>query len=111
MTKPISIHQGDSFAIPVVLTQDGLALSADLVREIQLTVGGILNRSLTDGTLLTTEKPGHYAFVPTQTETLAMTPGTYDVAVRVRYRDATGWVNVEPIGRLTILEAPFREEI
>ena len=111
MTKPIKLHQGDSYGIPVLLIQDGAPLTPELVQEIQLTVGNQLHRSLSAGDLLTTATPGYYCFVPTQAETLAMKPGTYDVAVRVKYRDAVPWVNVEPIGRVTILEGAFHTEI
>ena len=111
MTRATKLHQGDSYAIPLVLTQDGIPLTADLVQEIQLTVGGILHRSLGAGDLLLTDRPGRYCFIPTQAETLSMAPGTYDVAVRVKYRDSIPWVDVESVGRITILPGIFREEI
>lgn len=111
MSRNIKMHQGDSYAIPIELTQDGVHLTPDMVEDIEISVGSEFFRSLSAGDLLQMEDSDYYYIIPTQEETLAMKPGQYDVGVRVKYRDTPPWVNVEPIGRITILPSSFKEVI
>ena len=111
MSKNIKMHQGDSYAIPIELTIDGVPLTPDMVEDLEICVGSEVIRSLSAGDLLLMEDDGCYCIIPTQKETLAMRPGQYDVAVRAKYKDTPPWVDVEPIGRITILPSGFKEVI
>lgn len=108
MTRNIKVHQGDSYAIPIQLNQDRGPLTPDMVEDIEICVGAAFTRSLKAGNLLQMDGSDFYYIIPTQEETLAMKPGTYDVGVRVKYKDVVAQVNIEPVGRITILPSIFK---
>lgn len=111
MSNSILMHQGDSYAIPVFLMQDGVALTADMIDNLEICVGGSIHRKYSDGDIFLGEEAGAYYFVPTQEETIGMKPGNYSVGIRVKYKGLPPSVNIEPIGVITILPSSFHEVI
>ena len=108
MNNNITIQQGESFAVPVNLTQDGIALTVDMLDDLEISVGAEWHRKLSNGGIYLGEESGSYFFIPTQEETLSMKPGQYVVGVRVKYFGSPPSVNIEPIGIITILPSNFR---
>ena len=111
MENNVFLQQGESFAVPVQLSQDGIALTVDMLEELEIRVGVDITRRLSNGDIYLGEDAGTYYFIPTQEETLAMKPGRYLVGVRVKYPGIPPSVNIEPIGIITILPSNFREVI
>lgn len=107
MAKHIKIHQGDSYAIPITLIQEGVPLEAGLLSELEIFVGSAITRRLSDGGVMQQDGDTDYYIKLTKAETRAMRPGHYDVAVRATYRGNEENSVLVHIGRITILPEHF----
>lgn len=107
----IIMHRGDSYPIAVELMQDGVPLTAEMLEDLEFCVGKSFTKKMSRGEIFQTEGDHYFYFKPSQTDTLALRPGQYEVNVRVKYKDAPPCVDVEPVGRITILPSGFREVI
>lgn len=82
----MTIMRGDAYAVPVELTQDGYALTPDMVNDVEITVGDVLTRNYSAGDVVYDEELQQWFFRLTQAETLAMEADeSYQVIARVKY--------------------------
>lgn len=84
--------QGDSYNIPFTLTMNGTTeIAPDMIADLELCVGddnGVAIRKTYDsGTVFFDDVERKWFFRPSQEETLAMEPGSYDVIVRMKFSD------------------------
>ena len=49
------ILQGDSYPIPVEITQDGASITPEVIEEIEITIGNTVRKTYTGGGVFFTE--------------------------------------------------------
>ena len=107
MAKHIEMHQGDAYAIPITLTQNREPLAAELLAELEISVGSNIVRYLSDGGVMQQDGDTDYYIKLSRNDTRKMRPGQYDVAARATYRGVEENSLVIHIGRITILPAHY----
>jgi hypothetical protein len=108
----IKMMRGDSYIVFVNLTQQGYPLTADMVTDVEICVGENLRKTYSGGEVGYDTLRSMWYFRPSQSETLALDEGTYEVIVRVKYspvQDAD--VKGIPVGRITMLDTHSQEVI
>ncbi len=78
----MKIMQGDSYPIPVDITQDGIPVTSDMVDEVEVTIGTSIRKTLSDGGIYFEE--GAWYFLLSQQESFGLS-GTQNVIVRLKY--------------------------
>lgn len=96
----MKIMQGDSYPIPVEITQDGVIVTPEMVAEVEITVGKTVRKTYTSGGVFFTENMWY--FLLTQEETFSLSGG-YGVVVRLKYPQVNNVVG-KTAGVLTIQE-------
>lgn len=107
----ITIMQGDSYPIFIKLTQNGSALTSDLVDDLELYVGESLRMSYEDGTVKYDESSKRWYIWPTQEQTFALEEGTHKVEVRPKFKNPST-TNVKGFtldGKIKVKAATSRE--
>lgn len=107
----ITITQGDSYLIPIALTQDGHALTPDMIDDLEIMIGKSITRRMSDGGIAFDPDTGYWYITPTQSETLVTCPGYHGVCVRVKYKNQPPSTKVDLIDRVFIKGGPFKEVI
>lgn len=108
MVKHIEIHQGDSCYIPIKLVQNRVPLDSDMLSELEVYVGSVITRRLSDGGVMQNKGETDYYIKLSQTDTMSMRLGQYDVAARAIYRGDEQNSLLVHIGRISVLPAhPF----
>ena len=78
----MKIMQGDSYPIPIDIMQDGVAITPEMVDEVEITVGKEIRKTLSQGGV--TFEDGSWYFLLSQQETFSLS-GTQPVIVRLKY--------------------------
>lgn len=86
----MKMTQGDALPIPVILKQDGLILTPEMIQDVEISIGPEICKTYSGGGVLYQDEVW-YIYV-SQEETLRHT-GLYRLEVRVRYYDQP-WVTV-----------------
>lgn len=97
----IKMMQGDSYVVPIDLTLNGQKLTPDIADDVEICIGEVMRMTFSGGTVgydLATER---WYIRPTQAETIALEPDTYNAVARIKIGDDVKGIN---IGRLTITE-------
>lgn len=81
----VEIKQGDSYAIFMNLTQDGLTLMPSMVDDIEIYIGENLRLAIKENSVFFDEDSKVWYIWPTQEQTFALEPGTHMVDIRVKY--------------------------
>ena len=110
----VKIMQGDSYAVFVQLrlleTQE--PVTPGMVSDVEITVGESFRKTHAAGEVFYHAEIGQWYFVPSQQETFALDPDSYEVQARVKFRNGqyspTKGITV---GRITILDANSSEVI
>lgn len=107
----ITIMQGDSYPIFLNLTQDGMALSPDLLSDLEVYVGENLRLSYVEGTVMFDTSSKRWYIWPTQEQTFALEEGGNKVEIRPKYKNETKiYVKGHKlIDRIKVLGAQSRE--
>lgn len=99
----MKIMQGDSYAIPINLTQGGYALTPDMIDEVEITVGEAMTKKYTAGGVGYSADLELWYIRPTQEETLAMeAEESYQVIARVKYKNNPADVKGILCGSITV---------
>ena len=101
------ILQGDSYPIPVEITQDGASITPEVIEEIEITSGNTVRKTYTGGGVFFAE--GMWYFLLSQEDTFSLSGG-YDVLLRIKY-PGTGNVVGTKIGKLSVEKAQHKEVI
>lgn len=101
----VKIMQGDSYAIPITLKQDGVILTPDAVADVEVCVGETMRKTWSSGGVGFDRNTQQWYIRPSQAETLALEADSYDVIVRVKYlslpeADVVG----KKVGTITVQE-------
>ena len=108
----IRMMQGDTYSLFAALKINGETLTPDMVGDVEITVGSTLRKLYSAGEVLYDKSLSQWYFVPSQQETMAMEPGSYDVQARIKVDNGTNSaVRGVTIGRLLILDALSEEVI
>ena len=86
----LKITQGDAYAIPFRLKQDGNYLTPDMIQDVEVTIGSTFRKRMSDGGVIYQNE--RWYFYLSQDDTLELL-GAERIHVRVRYSDQP-WVTV-----------------
>lgn len=104
------ISQGDQRMVPFDLKLNGEILTPDDLVELEIcATDGAFRKLLSAGEVAFDYDNSNWAFLLTQTETLAMEPGSYNVQARPEWADGT--VIMTSIGTIQVAEANSKEVI
>lgn len=107
----MKIMQGDSYAIPINLTQGGYILTPDMVDEVEVCIGEIMTKTYSAGSVGFDTDSQKWYIRPSQAETLAMEADeNYPVIVRVKYKNNPADVKGIQIGSVDV-EGGFSTEV
>ena len=111
----VKMMQGDSYAVFVSLTmeQTGDPITPSMVSDIEICVGdSLLRKTYVSGEVMYDATQSLWYFVPTQEETLAMEPDSYEVQARVKFPNGSySPVKGIKVGTIIILDANSSEVI
>lgn len=108
----MKIMQGDSYAIPISLTQGGYALTPEMVDDVEVSVGEVMIKKYTAGGVGFDAGSQQWYIRPTQAETLALEAGeAYQVVARVKYKNEPADVKGVVIGSIEVEDSPSTEVI
>lgn len=102
----MKIMQGDSYPIPVEVTQDGLVVTPDMVSEVEITIGDAVRKTYTSGGVFFEENMWY--FLLTQEETFTLEGET--VYLRLKYPGTNNVVGTR-VGNLSVESIPQKEVI
>lgn len=105
--KTVTIMQGDSYPIPIEVTQGDVTVAPELIEEIEVMIGSIRKTGTSGGVIY---HEGWWYVQPTQEETFMM-EGQQAVYVRLKYEGQppdvigrqVGILNVLPTGSKVVL--------
>lgn len=98
----MKIMQGDSYPIPIDITQDGVVITPEMVEDVEITVGSEIRKTLSDGGV--SYDGGNWYFLLTQQETFSVS-GNQEVVCRLKY-PVTGYTHGIRVGFLNVAEIP-----
>ena len=104
----ITIIQGESFPIPVMLQKNGEPIGPDSVTDCLICVAEI-HKKHSDGTLAWNEERQMWNFFPAQSETYSAEPGFYNMQIQIKHKDGTVQKVVGPY--VNIQESPCKEKL
>ena len=110
----VKIMQGDSYAVFVALRirQTGEPITPDMVSEVEITVGESLRKTYSAGEVHYDFDQGLWYFIPSQEETFAMEPDSYEVQARPKFANGQySTVKGISVGNIIILDANSEEVI
>ena len=108
----ITMMQGDSFVVFFDITNNGKFLTPDDIADLEVSVGELVRKTLSGGTVGYDTQKNKWYIRPTQEETLAMEPNTYSVVARVKFSDSVDSdVKGVNIGRMFIIKSSSKEVI
>lgn len=99
----MTILQGDAYLIPINLTRDGKAVTADDVSDMEIILGGI--SKLYPGEV--EYRDGKFLFPLTQDESFDIEADRYDLLVRPKFTDDTV-TGILKAGEVEIVETESR---
>lgn len=107
----LKMRRGDSFPIIIEITQDDTVLTPDMIADLEVSVGGRLQKKLSEEMVGFDEGEQKWFIIPSQEETLAMDEGVYEVVVRIKYfEESTVEVQGELAGYLYLFDS-YSEEV
>lgn len=83
----VTIMQGDSRAIFLNLTQNGSPLTPDLIDDLEVSIGDILQFAFAEDRVKFDAGTSRWCIWPTQDETFSLDEGSYKVEIRVKYHN------------------------
>jgi hypothetical protein len=83
----VVIMQGDSYPVLIDIEQDGVALTPDMIDDVEVCVGTELRKTYSAGEVGYDIDSGRWFIRPTQQETLNLDEDAYQVIVRVKYKN------------------------
>lgn len=81
----ITITQGESWPIFLLLRQDGVLLTPDMLQDLEVHIGDNYRKLYSDGGVKFDAEMGKWYIFPTVEETAAMEEGTYKVCCHFCY--------------------------
>lgn len=98
----MKIMQGDSYPIPVEITQDGAVVTPEMVEDVEITVGKAVRKTMTGGGV--TFEDNTWYFLLSQEESFSMV-SQQSVIVRLKY-PVTGYTLGIRAGMLSVEDIP-----
>ena len=98
----MNIMQGDSYPIPVEITQDGIVITPEMVEDVEVTVGKTVRKTLSGGGV--TFEDNTWYFLLSQEESFSMV-NSQRVIVRLKY-PVTGYTLGIRAGTLSVEDIP-----
>jgi hypothetical protein len=103
----MKILQGDSYPIPVEITQDDVPVTPELVEEVEITIGDRVRKTYTGGDVFYEDEMWY--FLLSQEDTFSLSGG-YEVLLRLKYPGSGNVVGTK-IGKLSVEKAQRKEVI
>jgi hypothetical protein len=103
----MKILQGDSYPIPVEITQDDVPVTPELVEEVEITIGDRVRKTYTGGDVFYEDEMWY--FMLSQEDTFSLSGG-YEVLLRLKYPGSGNVVGTK-IGKLSVEKAQRKEVI
>ena len=103
----MKIMQGDSYPIPIDITQDGIVVTPEIVEDVEITVGTEIRKLYSTGDLRFED--GTWYLLMTQRETFSMS-GANEVVCRLKY-PVSGYTCGVRVGILNVIETSQRRVI
>ena len=107
----VNIMQGDSYPILIELEQDGHNLSPDMIDDLEICVGSTMRKTFSAGTVFYDSDLCCWFIIPTQEETFSLNAGTYEVIVRVKYKNQPPSVKGVSVGKINLRKTLSEEVI
>lgn len=110
----VRMMQGDSYAVFVdlKLKETGEPLTPDMVADVEICVGETLRKTHAAGEVLYDSEEGEWYFIPSQEETFALDPESYEVQARIKLPNGQySTVKGIKVGTIVILDANSNEVI
>ena len=107
----MKISQGDSYPIFFKLTQAGYVLTPDMLDDMRVCVGEVLEFQLSKNEVFFDNDLQLWYFRPSQADTMLLDPESYQVDARVKYTNDPADVIKIPCGRITVEESSDKKEI
>lgn len=82
----MKIMQGDSYRVPIEITQDGVTLEPSMISDVEVCVGEAARKTYSGGDVVFDEDAGRWYIRLSQEETFSMNEDQ-EVMVRVKYRN------------------------
>ena len=98
----MKIMQGDSYPIPIDITQDGVVITPEMVEDVEITVGKEIRKLYSTGDI--TFEDSTWYFLLTQQETFSIS-GANEVICRLKY-PVSGYTHGVRVGNLNAVEVP-----
>lgn len=110
----VRMMQGDSYAVFVnlKLTETGEPLTPEMVADVEICVGETLRKTHTAGEVQYDPAEREWYFIPSQEETFALDPESYEVQARIKLPNGQySTVKGIKVGTIVILDANSEEVI
>lgn len=110
----IRMMQGDSYAVFVDLKmkESGEPITPSMVSDVEIQVGDNLRKTHSAGEVLYDETQSQWYFIPSQEETFALDPESYEVQARIKFSNGKfPAVKGIRVGSIDILDAKSEEVI
>lgn len=108
----MTIMRGDSYLIPITLTQGGNVLTPEMVKDVEIFIGKDIARKMSDGNVFFDAGQQKWFVRPTQAESLALeTDDAHDVFARIKYTNDPADVKIVRCGSIRVDDTPYTEEI
>lgn len=108
----IKMMQGDSRAVFFTLEQSGAELTPNKVSEVEITIGTNMRKLYSTGEVKWDKSRRQWYIFPTQQETLALAPESYEVQARFKYPNGEfSPVKGLTLGRISITSAQSKDVI
>jgi hypothetical protein len=110
----VKMMQGDSYAVFVSLKLKDTEepITPHMVSEIEITVGESLRKTYTSEEVRYDDEEMQWYFIPTQEETFALEPESYEVQARIKFANGQySSVKGIVVGNIMIMDASSSEVI
>ena len=96
----MKIIQGDSYPIPITITQDGIVVTPEIVEDVEITVGSGIRKLHSAGEIRFEDDTWY--LLMTQQETFSLN-GANEVVCRLKY-PVSGYTHGVRVGNLDVIE-------
>lgn len=110
----VKMMQGDSYAVFVSLKmkETGEPITPDMVSDVEIYVGDSLRKTHAAAEVLYDAELSQWYFVPSQEETFALEPDSYEVQARIKFPNGQySTVKGIKVGTIVIQDANSEEVI
>lgn len=103
----MEFYQGDAFNIPITLNMDNIALSPEVLSELEITLSTITKKLSKNSILF----DGEFIFPLTQQETFRLAPGKYYMQARIKLTESEEVFGLQLEPEIIVLSSVSKEVI